>query len=105
MHGVIRVIQKKKCGAILHFKGCFEHEIRIVPKFCIVDVISPKRLSLKAGPSQGLKIRGVRSNVVGIICPLVEIGLTVWPKTVVPLCLIVLIVSDQKSSINNLGSG
>ena len=43
--------RNKKCGAILHFEGCFEHEIRIVPKFCIVHVISPKRLSLKAGPS------------------------------------------------------
>ena len=33
------------------------------------------------GPSQGLKIWwGGRSTVVGIICPLVEIGLTVRPK-------------------------
>ena len=30
-----------------------------------------------SGPSQGLKIRGgARSNVVGIMCPPVEIGLT-----------------------------
>ena len=36
-----------------------------------------------SGPSQCLKIRGrgARSTVVGIICPLVEIGLTVPPKT------------------------
>ena len=33
------------------------------------------------GPSQGLKIRGAGSTVVSIICPLVEIGLTGWPKT------------------------
>ena len=42
------------------------------------------------GPSQGLKIRegpGVLSStVVGIICPLVEIGLTVLPKTALPPC-------------------
>ena len=35
-----------------------------------------------SGPSQGLKIRwGAFRTVVGIICPLVEMGLTVWPKT------------------------
>ena len=54
------------------------------------------------GPSQGLKIQGARSTVVqgvdsskenswsgriavlGIICPLVEIGITVQPKTAPP---------------------
>ena len=34
-----------------------------------------------AGPSQSLKVRGARSTVVGIICPLGNIGLTVRPKT------------------------
>ena len=32
-------------------------------------------------PSQGLKIRGARSTVVGIICPPPWLRLTVWPKT------------------------
>ena len=33
-----------------------------------------------AGPSEGLKIRGCQYYLVGIICPLVEIGLTDLPK-------------------------
>ena len=37
-------------------------------------------LNYNSGPSQGLKIRGAHSTVVGIICPLVEIGLTVLPN-------------------------
>ena len=60
------------------------------------------------GPSQGLKIQGARSTVVqgvdsskenswsgrlavlGIICPLVEIGIRVQPKTAPPRCAIAL---------------
>ena len=43
-----------------------------------------------SGPSQGLKIQGggACSTVVGIICPLVDIGLTVWPlQPLQPPCL------------------
>ena len=37
---------------------------------------------MNAGSSISLKIlEGGLNTVVGIICPLVEIGLTVWPKT------------------------
>ena len=30
----------------------------------------------QTGPKEGLKIRGASGNLAGIICPLVEIGLT-----------------------------
>ena len=44
------------------------------------SVLSICGMEYSTGPSQGLKIRGgVRSTVVGIICPPVEIGLTVCP--------------------------
>ena len=49
-------------------------------KLCICFYVSRWDI-LKVGPSEGLKIRGCQYYLVGIICPLVEIGLTVLPKS------------------------
>ena len=42
---------------------------------CICLLLRQTTYSIATGPSEGLKIRGARGNVVGIIYPLVDIGL------------------------------
>jgi hypothetical protein len=56
----------------------FQSRISLKRVVCLIQI---HKSPGKAGPSQGLYIRGTLSTVVGIICFLVEIGLTVVQKT------------------------
>ena len=51
-------------------------------KYYTIEVVHTGSMTqvVCAGLSEGLKIRGAPSNVVGIICPLVEIGFTDPPN-------------------------